>query len=291
MEDQSALEALLELRPALLATPTAASAKVDALLSKLVCQSERLLFEEADGGPEVLELLEALLRAFEACAGRHPLHTRQLALCGAANKLLVVVAHAEGVEPQEQERLLRAVQTIRKKLACRRGPAKPVVCLSLLGTHLTQLEAGVVTLHIRGKGWRAVKSGVRVTMGAVKSVVMMRLDDDLLKGTKELLAAGSNAARRQLAEPAFTELLFVDQVRASRKRPPDGAGGLSHTELFALRDRHFVKYASGRWELKASVVWSVAEVLADPRATASLLRRWPCCSAPRVYHAPAAHTR
>eukprot|EP00966_Prymnesium_polylepis_P216406 5009781-Prymnesium_polylepis.1 len=47
---------------------------------------------------------------FEGCAGRHPLHVRQLALLSAANKLLVVTSCGKGVLPEKQKELLAAVR-------------------------------------------------------------------------------------------------------------------------------------------------------------------------------------
>ena len=92
--------------------------------------------------------------------------------------------------------------------------------------------------------------------------MMMKLDEDLLQGTKELISQGATAARRSFAKPAFTELLLCDQVGVSRKRLrlDEGGAAPSHKELIKLCERHFLKLDS-RWELKASVVWSMTEVL------------------------------
>mgnify|MGYP007078079451 CR=1 FL=1 len=262
-EHETALDVIFELSQALRAAPTTISGqrKSEALLAQLIFQAERLYQAEDDQATDqVVKLLVDILTLLETCAGRHLLYVRQLALLAAANKLLVVTSCSKGVAPEKQKELIATVNAIRKKMASKRVPSKPIVSLALLGAQLTQLESGVVALPIKGEVGRAIASGAKFVVGAAKSFVMMKLDDDLLQGTKELIAQGATAARRQFAKPAFTELLLCDQVSASRKRPQQEDGGISYKELLELRDRHFSKLDS-RWELKASVAWSMTEVL------------------------------
>ena len=164
----------------------------------------------------------------------------------APNARLAIVYGGRGVDPAAQEKLLTSVHAIRRKLARKRGQRKPVACVSLLGaqmtqvsphltlrnmlpgrarrvcsflnpslTHLpcalglTQLEAGVVSLPIKKEMASVAASGARVVVGAVKSFAMMKLDEELLRGTKELLQLGGTAARRAFAKPAFEELRLV----------------------------------------------------------------------------------
>ena len=70
----------------------------------------------------------------------------------------------------------------------------------------------------------------------------MSLDDELLKGTKDLMQVGGTMARRHFAKPCYTELLVVDQVGIARKRDGGGRDGgtpPSFAELLELRERHF----------------------------------------------------
>ena len=110
-----------------------AKRQVEVLLSTLVRASERLLLlEELPPDQVAVELLNNLLSALEACAGRHNLQTRQLALLFAANRLVAVLA-ASGVKTEVMEQLTFAVGGVRKRLACPRAPARPVTCMSLMG--------------------------------------------------------------------------------------------------------------------------------------------------------------
>ena len=61
---------------------------------------------------------------------------------------------------------------------------------------------------------------------------MMKLDEELLRGTKELLILGGSAARRQFARPCYEELVLVDSLGSDRKL--SAKAGVSFRELLAL---------------------------------------------------------
>ncbi|KOO29811.1 hypothetical protein Ctob_015055, partial [Chrysochromulina tobinii] len=102
-------------------------------------------------------------------------------------------------------------------------------------------------------------AGGRVLVGVVRSFALWKLDEEVLRGTMELLKLGSSAARRHFAKPCYEEMVLIDSLGCDRKLA--ATAGVSFRELLALHNRHFGTYSNGRWEAKASVVWAVAEAL------------------------------
>ena len=264
-----ALDELRELARAAKESPVHAAprklAQIRAVHSKLVRHSVDIarkidLSRDEQSIVSVLSgALTDLLEAMEASAGRTLLHTRTVCLAMAANRLLSVLCGSVGVSHDEKQALLKRVQHVRKVAACKSCPDTPAVSLSLLGLQLTQLESGVVCLPSKGEKAHVAMASGRVLIGAVRSFAMMKLDEELLRGTKELLILGGSAARRQFARPCYEELVLVDSLGADRKL--SAKAGVSFRELLALRERNFGTYSNGRWEAKASVVWATAEAL------------------------------
>lgn len=253
------------------------STTLEATLAKLVLHSERVAARSPEGAAEaedcgisLTNLLEALLQ----CLARSGLHSRAVILLAAANHVLASMCGSKGVSQKVQADIMGQIQALRRRGACTRSPERPVVSLSLVGVLLTQLEAGAACLPISGERGAAASAGVKMVMGAAKSFAMMKIDDDLLKGTKELLQVGGTMARRQFARPCYTELLLIDQTGCERKRGEaapgaggnDGGGQRSFRELFILRERHFGTYGNGRWEAKAAVAWAITAALVGSEA-------------------------
>ena len=285
MASLAALAAAIKAVSSTAAASQEAQRKAEDMLSKLACNSEKLLDlkeeQEIESSEVVLTVLRDLLQAFAACAGRHTMHARQLTLASAANRLLAQVERSGGVDSSaDRDVLLELVATIRRKIKCKRPPTKPVVCVSLISAHMAQLEAGVNALTVKKavlEGGRAVS---KMIIGGAKSVLMMKLDASFLEGTQDLLKAGSDAARRTYARPAYQELLHVDLSVLGRKRPRPEETNKRCKLLFQLQERHFSTYALGRWELKASTVWAMTEVgypLTQPLSVAPAITRspWP----------------
>ena len=200
---EASLDGLRKLASAARETPACVAprklAEVRKILSKLVRHADEVArkfnsstpLEQDDCASALSELLEAL----EASAGRPQLYARAVCLAMAANRLLSVLCGGVGASPEKQQALLTLVQRARRATACSRCPDRPVVSLSLLGLQLTQLEAGVVCLPVKGENQRVAMAGGRVLVGVVRSCALWKLDEEVLRGTMELLKLGSSAAR------------------------------------------------------------------------------------------------
>ena len=176
------------------------------------------------------------------------------------------------------EEWLHSVQAYRRKCASRRkAPAKPITCSSLLSLQLTQLEAGIESLPIKGLNAGIFMKGLNVLFGVAKSVLSFHLDPNLLKDTASLLKDVTTRVRAKFARACFTELAFIDRTvlactthtRAALVEEGQGTT-IAETngrlrDMMTLRDRHFVRHRNGRWEAKAAVAWGIADTLVGTR--------------------------
>ena len=111
------------------------------------------------------------------------------------------------------EEWLHSVQAYRRKCAARgKAPAKPITCSSLLSLQLTQLEAGIESLPIKGLNAGIFMKGLNVLFGVAKSVLSFHLDPNLLKDTASLLKDVTTRVRAKFARACFTELAFIDRT-------------------------------------------------------------------------------
>ena len=239
--------------------------------------AEESLRQQCCGNKEApAEELTGLLLDVVAASTSPSALPRVLGLLMAINRLLAAWHATEppaglqqsfGVSEQAQTKWLEQLQAIRKRTACKDIPGGASVCVSLLSLQLVQMEAAIVCLPVKGEQRKAMIAAGKAAFGVAKSVLKMKLDDDLLPAMSDLASAAGKWARRKFAAPNLQQLMRIEQAacngrlrtRADVPDPIDPLDTIAKLvgDCFGGGEAE----AALRWEAKAGVVVALMDAL------------------------------
>ncbi|KAK3246893.1 hypothetical protein CYMTET_43591 [Cymbomonas tetramitiformis] len=245
-------------------------------------------------GEDIRLLVDVTLDAAARCASAGPeTRARLLCLLQSADRLLWA-----GVEPDVEEKdrsphWQGRLREIRRVCGVPRAAERAPLGVALQELLMARLELRIWHLPRKQRNAQTAGAVFDLTVGTIKSVLTMKVDETLLRGVQRAAGLAAEAGCRALTAECFAELAVQDQLAMQVRSLPaegvkvqDGCAMVKEIEqaLRSLQQQHFKhsdgeggawEPTSGRWEPKAAFAALLAELATGPVGSALHARAMP----------------